>query len=112
MKISSWLGKKDFESLLQSDEAKLIVFAAKWCGYCKMFLEMAAGFKASSESQLYLVDADDPDESLWDIYNVKLVPSLFVFKSGKPLMRKDAMSGVGLRSSDLEAALTFLAKSS
>ena len=106
------MGKKEFEGLSRSDEARIMLFAAHWCGYCSMFLKTASQLKAPDGVQLYLVDADDPDESLWDEYDIRLVPTIIVFRSGNKVLRKDGVPGVGLRSSDLEAALTFLSKMS
>ncbi len=71
---------------------------------------MAKEFKAPSDVELILVNADDPDESLWDAFNLKIVPTLVVFKEGNQLFRKDGISGVGLRAADLTDALNFLAK--
>ncbi len=105
LKISDWLGKQQFAELSNSPDAKIILFAAKWCGYCARFLGTAKDFKPSSDAQLFLIDADDPDESLWDDYKLRLVPTLIIFQSGKQLFRKDGMSGIGLRSSDLTEVL-------
>ena len=112
MKISSWKGKEEFAEISNSSEPKLILFAAKWCGYCSLFLKMAKEFKPSNDAEIFLIDADDPDESLWDTYNLNLVPTLIVFQSGKQLFRKDGLSGIGLRTSDLSDALNFLSAKS
>jgi len=73
---------------------------------------MAKEFKPSNDAEILLIDADDPDESLWDTYNLNLVPTLIVFQSGKQLFRKDGLSGIGLRTSDLSDALNFLSAKS
>ncbi|MHB1869142.1 MAG: thioredoxin family protein [Nitrososphaerales archaeon] len=112
LKVSSWKGKEEFAEISNSSEPKLILFAAKWCGYCSLFLKMAKEFKPSSDAELVLIDADDADESLWDDYKLNLVPTLVVFQSGKELFRKDGMSGIGLRASDLSDALNFLSAKS
>lgn len=108
LKITNWLGKQDLAELTNSADAKVVLFAAKWCGYCAQFFQVVKDYKAPNDSQLFLVDADNPDESLWDIYNLKLVPTLIAFQSGKQLTRKDAKSGIGLRAADLEDVLNSL----
>ena len=108
MKITNWLGKQEFIDISNSPDAKIVLFAAKWCGYCARFLETARDFKASSDAQIFLVDADNPDESLWDIHSLRLVPTLIIFQSGKQLFRKDGLPGIGFRSSDLSDALKAL----
>jgi hypothetical protein len=59
-----------------------------------------------------LIDADDPDESLWDDFSIKIVPTLIVFKDGKSIFRRDGKSGTGLRMSDLEQGLSELSSAS
>jgi thioredoxin len=105
MEVSKWLGKQEFTELSNSSHPQIILFAAKWCGFCARFLEAARGFKAPSDAELFLVDVDDPDESLWDIYKLKLVPTLVIFRSGRQLFRKDGAPGIGLLLSDLVEAL-------
>jgi thioredoxin 1 len=107
LKITGWLGKEEFIELSNSTDPKIIVLAAKWCGYCARFLGETKEFKSSNDVELCLVDADDPDESLWDTLKLKLVPTIVVFQSGKQLFRQDGLPGVGLRSSDLREALAF-----
>lgn len=97
--------------MANSPDPNLILFAAKWCGYCAQFLSMARGFSSEFDVELHLVNADDPDESLWDEYGLKLVPTLVIFQSGKQLFRKDGRPGAGLKSADLVDALNFLTKS-
>ena len=70
MRVSDWKGKTDVAEVSSSNEVKTVLFAAKWCGYCARFLEIARDFQTSNDIELVLVDTDDPDESLWDIYNL------------------------------------------
>ncbi|MGI0092175.1 MAG: thioredoxin family protein [Nitrososphaerales archaeon] len=103
MKITDWQKKQEFQRLLGSTGPKMVLLAAKWCGYCARFLAMAGDYESNSE--LELIDADDPDESLWDEYKIRLVPTIIVFKSGKAVFRKDGKPGIGLQLPDLEEAL-------
>lgn len=102
------MGKRDFLELMKSGGPKLVLFAANWCGYSTRFLEVARKYNPPDEAQLFLVDTDDPDESLWDDYNIRLVPTLVVIESGRELFRKEAVPGPGLRESQLIEALSFL----
>jgi hypothetical protein len=105
LEITDWLGKDEFNRIKDSPGIHYILFAAKWCGFCSRFLEQARSGKAAEGQVLSLVDIDDPDESLWDEYSVRAVPTLLVFKGGKSVFRRDARLGAGLRLSELEQAL-------
>lgn len=104
MKVSSWLGKSDFEKIVVKSSPHLIVFAAKWCGFCTRFIEQAKSYESPVE--LYLVDADEPDESLWDQFSIKIVPTLAVFENNQIVFRRDGKSMAGLKVSDLEEGIS------
>lgn len=100
MEVSEWLGKPEFQKIVSEPGPHLIVFAAKWCGFCSRFLEQARSLE--SPQKLSLIDADEPDESLWDEFSIKIVPTLMVFNKGQIIFRRDGKSFAGLRMSDLE----------
>ena len=43
-----------------------------------------------------LVSLDDLDNPLWETFDVKVVPTVMVFKEGKPVFRRDGVLGRGL----------------
>jgi len=104
LKVTDWLGKSDFEKVTKENGPHLIVFVAKWCGFCSRFIEQARSYQSPVE--LFLVDADEPDESLWDEFSIKIVPTLVVFDKGQILLRRDGKSMAGLRISDLEDGIS------
>lgn len=108
MNVSDWKGKRDFLEIAKSNAPKLILFAAHWCGYCSRFLEVVRNYDTSNNLEVFLVDTDDPDESLWDEYNIRLVPTLVIIESGKELFRREALPGPGLREPQLVEAISFL----
>jgi thioredoxin 1 len=112
LNITEWLTKKDFLDLSESPAPQMVLFAANWCGYCSRFLGIVRGREAEAGIRMNVVDVDDPDESLWDDFRIKLVPTLVVFKSGEQIFRRDAIPGIGLRSQDLEDAVRFLSSPS
>ena len=105
LEITDWLGKEKFSGIKDSPGIHYILFAAKWCGFCTRFLDQARSYTPPNGQILSLVDIDDPDESLWDEYSVRAVPTLLVFKDGKTVFRRDARLGAGLRLPELEQAL-------
>ncbi|MGA2876350.1 MAG: thioredoxin family protein [Nitrososphaerales archaeon] len=117
MKISNWLGKSEFKKIQSEPGLHVIVFAAKWCPFCSRFLVQARSLENASNVEINLIDADDPDESLWDDFSIKKVPTIIVFKDGKSVFRRDGRSflspsGAGLKMSDLQQALSELSSAS
>jgi len=106
LKVAERIGKDDFNKLMNSPGRHLIVFAAKWCGFCSRFIDQAQSFETSKDVLLSVVDTDDPDESLWDEFSIRIVPTLAVFDNGKIIFRRDGKSGIGLRMSDLEEGIS------
>ena len=74
-------------------------------GFAEDFSNKPPLFKHRMKLCFSLVNADDPDESLWDEYSLRAVPTLVVFKGGKSVFRKDARLGGGLRLAELQQAL-------
>jgi Thioredoxin len=99
LNVSDWLDKTQFQKIIAEPGQHLVVFAAKWCGFCTRFIGQAKAF--DSTIPLSLVDADEPDESLWDDFSIKIVPTIAVFDKGAIVFRRDGRSGMGLRLLDL-----------
>lgn|ERR1700733_1122180 len=112
LKVSDWLGKDELKKIESEPGAHLIVFAAKWCGFCSRFIEQAKSFDNPTDAELFLVDADEPDESLWDDFSIKIAPTIMVFKDHEIIFRRDGRSGAGLKIGDLERALSELSSAS
>ncbi|MDA4129471.1 MAG: thioredoxin family protein [Thaumarchaeota archaeon] len=106
LEVTNWLGKDDFVKLKNSAGTHYFLFAAKWCGFCTRFLEQARSLERPDHEVLSLVNTDDPDESLWDEYSIKVVPTLIVVKDGTIILRKDARLGMGLKITELSQALS------
>lgn len=93
-----------FEDLIKSEKPLLVDFYATWCGPCKMMhpiLEELAG-KVGEKARIIKIDIDK-NQQLAQVYNVRSVPTLMIFRDGEMKWRA---SGVH-QASDLE---TMLAK--
>lgn len=105
LKLSDWNGKASVDNIINSKHPTIVLFAAHWCGYCAQFMQLIQNINSTYDREINLIDTDDPDESLWDTFRIKLVPTLIVFKNGEELSRRGARSGVGLTKADLDAAI-------
>lgn len=66
----------------------LVDFFATWCGPCKMLGPVLEDL-ASDRSEVEIVKIDiDESESLARTYGVMSVPTLILFKDGKPVDQK------------------------
>jgi len=72
------------------------LFLASWCPFCRRFqptFEAAANRNGISWDY---ADVSDDDNILWKTFNIEIVPTVIVFKNGKPTWRRDGLPGIGL----------------
>ncbi len=112
MKVSQWIEKDEFENeILESSVARIVLFAANWCGYCRRFLGIINGYKlkpkllAPPSDEVAVVNVDSDGGSLWEDFKIDLVPTIAVFLNGKEIFRRDGKEFVGLELADLEEAI-------
>lgn len=102
------IGKQELEQdLLKSDRPHVVTFAAKWCAYCRRFLQkIVDAYTATLEApDVLLVDMDSGDGSLWEDYDINVVPTIVLYRNGKQVYKKQGRFGAGLGEADLENAL-------
>lgn len=80
------LNKDNFTSeVLESDKPVLVDFWAEWCGPCRMLApvveEIAEEFDCSVKVGKVNID-EEPE--LANKYRVEFIPTLIVFRNGKP----------------------------
>lgn len=75
------------EQVLNNERATLVDFYATWCGPCKMLapvLEKVANSRA--EFDIVKVNIEE-EQDLAMKYGIEAVPTMLVFKNGKPVDR-------------------------
>jgi thioredoxin 1 len=86
--------KQSFQEIVAGEKPVLIDFHATWCGPCKMMapaLQAYAG-EMGDRVRVIKIDVDRNPQVALD-YKVQGVPTLILFKSGKPVWRQSgAMS--------------------
>lgn len=86
------VNKDNFESeVLKSEKTILVDFFATWCGPCQMLgpvLEKISNSRA--EFDIAKIDIDEAQD-LAIQYGIEVVPTMVIFKQGKPV---ETMSGL------------------
>lgn len=65
-----------------------VLFTADWCGYCRRFYPH---YKQLREG--WVVDLSDEDDPLWDLLDLRVVPTVIVFEDGRPVQRWEGVLG-------------------
>lgn len=98
--------KTSFISILDSENPVLIDFYADWCGPCKVLAPVLKQVKENLGNSIKIIKIDvDKNPALADKYHVRGVPTLILFKGGKPVWRE---SGALQKSAILAALHPFL----
>ncbi|MCM1032487.1 MAG: thioredoxin [Odoribacter sp.] len=78
----------DFFKIIEEDKPTLVDFFATWCGPCKMQSPILEQVKSKVGDKANIVKVDiDANSALASNYQVQSVPTLILFKSGKPVWR-------------------------
>ncbi len=78
---------KNFENeVLNSDQPVLVDFSATWCGPCKQLAPIVQDYASDNASTMKVGKIDiDQAQDIAMRYMVMSVPTLMLFKNGKPV---------------------------
>lgn len=79
--------KQNFnDEVIKSDKPVLVDFWAAWCGPCRMIAPIIAEIAEEADGKFKVgkVNVDEEIE-LASMYDVMSIPTLIVFKNGKPV---------------------------
>jgi thioredoxin 1 len=84
--------KSNFNTIINSETPVLIDFFADWCGPCKMLAPILKQVKEDLGDDIKIVKIDvDANQLLAAKYQVRGVPTMLLFKSGKQVWRQSGV---------------------
>jgi hypothetical protein len=95
---------------LLRDGTYAVAFLADWCPFCDVFLVAYESMPPPVGARL-IADVTDEQSPLWDAFAIEVVPTVVVFRGGRPVARFDGVPGVGLGGRDLDRIAATIATS-
>lgn len=84
--------KHSFKDIISSEKPVLVDFHADWCGPCKMLAPILKEVKDELGDTIRVIKIDvDKNQSLAAKFQVRGVPTLLLFKSGKQVWRQSGL---------------------
>jgi thioredoxin-like negative regulator of GroEL len=82
----------------------VVAFLADWCPFSQRFRPKFAALDGGNAFRTAIGDVTAEESPLWDDFSIEAIPTLIVFREGRPIFRADGMLGFGLPEETLEAA--------
>jgi len=81
--------KSRFSDLIDGNTPVLVDFYADWCAPCKMMPPILKEVKRTVGDRAVIIKLDvDRNPEVANRYQVRSIPTLMIFKNGKPLFRQ------------------------
>ena len=92
-----------------SKDRYIVLFMAEWCPFCARFKPIFESYEGKVDGyKLAIVELNEDDNPLWDIFKIDAVPTVIAFNDGDIVARRDARRGIGLSKDDMELLIRDL----
>ncbi len=82
----------NFNNLINSEKPVLVDFFAEWCGPCKTMAPILKDVKTQLQDNATIIKIDvDKNPEVASIYQIRSVPTLIMFKQGKPVWKQSGV---------------------
>ena len=82
----------NFNSIINSSKPVLVDFFAEWCGPCKTMSPILKDVKTQLGDKSTIIKVDiDKNPQAANVYQVRSVPTLMIFKNGKPVWKQSGV---------------------
>lgn len=84
--------KGNFETIINDSKPVIVDFHALWCGPCKVQSPILKELASDLGDRVRVIKIDvDQNNALAGQYQIQSVPTLIVFKNGKPVWRQSGV---------------------
>ena len=84
--------KTTFNDIVNSDSLVLVDFYGSWCNPCQVLMPILKDVKKDLGDAIKIIKIDiDKNQTLATQYQVRSVPTMILFKSGKPKWRQSGV---------------------
>jgi hypothetical protein len=99
----------DFEAArLKRPGTYAVCFGATWCRPTRSFVPKFVARDGLLPAKLAIADITELKDPLWDWFQIKITPTMLVFRNGATVGRFDGKRWIGLRESDLDRLADLL----
>ena len=82
----------NFNNIINSEKPVLVDFFAEWCGPCKTMAPILKDVKTQLQDNATIIKIDvDKNPEVASIYQIRSVPTLIMFKQGKPVWKQSGV---------------------
>ncbi|MFH0748691.1 MAG: thioredoxin family protein [Candidatus Bathyarchaeota archaeon] len=101
--------ENDLNAILKTGGSFFVLFYASWCPYSRRFLPIFESYaKKKGYGNFLRVRLDDDDNSCWEKYEVKEIPTVMFFAEGKLTRRLNSIPGEGISERHMKDFLNII----